>query len=80
MGVLTGGKTHKINLSIKNNIPYRVTASFKISGDPDVTLLVDSINFIGGAWRELPLEITPSITRLTPIRFRLEVRYEFVVE
>lgn len=80
LGVLTGGETHDIKLMVRNNIPYEITADFKITGDKDVQLTTKSLTLPGGSFRALPLKVTPSITRLTPIKFKLDVKYEFVVQ
>jgi hypothetical protein len=79
LGVMKAGVEEEVNLLLKNNIGFEVTSKLKIEGDNDVKLINKEIKTKANSTTPIGFRIKPSLSRMTPIKFKLSLDYTYIV-
>jgi hypothetical protein len=79
LGIMPAGEEEEVNLLLKNNINFEVLSKLKVEGDEDVTLINKEVKTKPNSTSPIGFRIKPSLTRMTPIRFKLEMEYTYIV-
>ena len=79
-GVVDAGKPKELSMVLRNNIQYPINAYISIFGDDDVKLKNAEVEIPPKDSKRVLLTVTPLATRMRPIRFSIQVKYDYLIK
>jgi len=80
VGIVEAGRTKELPIILKNSISYPINAYVSVSGDDDVRTKAAEVEVPAKDSKKILISISPSLFRMKPIRFSINVKYDYLIK